>query len=221
VIVNGGTPLPHGDYRVFVCGTTSIVDISDNALMDSSDYVFDFSVVDVLPATGFAPGAVTALPDQPDVRAFTVYVGLWLELPSLGVELPIVGVPKVDGGWDVSWLGDRAGYLQGTAFPTWAGNTGITEHVWDADNTPGSFAGLKQLRYGDVVRIHAWGQVYTYEVRANTRVRPSSMGSLEHEVYDWVTLLTCETYNQRLDAYRFRRVVRAVLVNVQPEFVIR
>jgi LPXTG-site transpeptidase (sortase) family protein len=215
VTVNGGTPLPTGDYRVFVCGTTSIEDISGNALMDGSDYVFDFSVVDVLPATGFAQGEVTALPTQPDVRAFTAYPGLWLELPGLGVELPIVGVPKVDGGWDVSWLGDRAGYLQGTAFPTWAGNTGITAHVWDADNTPGPFAGLKHLSYGDVVRIHAWGQVYTYEVRANTRVWPSCMGSLEHETYDWITLLTCESYSEEADTYRFRRVVRAVLVDVR------
>jgi hypothetical protein len=48
VTVNGGTPLPAGDYRVFVCGTTSIVDIAGNALMDGSDYVYGFSVVDVL-----------------------------------------------------------------------------------------------------------------------------------------------------------------------------
>jgi LPXTG-site transpeptidase (sortase) family protein len=221
VTVNGGAPLPRGDYRVFVCGTTSIVDISGNALLDGSDYVFDFSVVDMLPATGFAPGVMTTLPTQPDARTYTAYASLWLELPSLGVALPIVGVPKVDGRWDVRWLGDRAGYLQGTAFPTWAGNTGLTAHVWDADNKPGPFAGLKHLSYGDVVCIHAWGQVYTYAVRANTRVHPNSMVPLEHEVYDWVTLLTCEGYGEASDAYHFRRVVRAVLVNVQPEFGIR
>jgi LPXTG-site transpeptidase (sortase) family protein len=221
VTVNGGTPLTIGDYRVLVCGTTSIEDLSGNPLLGGSDFTLDFSAVRALPATGFAPGTVTTLPVQTRGRAFTTYANLWLELPRLGMELPIVGVPMMDSGWDVSWLGHRAGYLEGTAFPTWAGNTGITAHVWGADNTPGPFAGLKLLRYGDLVHIRAWGQVYIYAVRANYRVEPSSMYPLVHETLDWITLLTCESYSEVTDSYLFRRVVRAVLVDVQSEFDIR
>jgi LPXTG-site transpeptidase (sortase) family protein len=170
-----------------------------------------------LPGTGFAPGILTARPSQPALKAYIEYGGLWLEIPRLGVEMPIVGVTVIDGEWDVSWLGNSAGYLNGTAFPTLPGNTGITAHVWDANNNPGPFAELKKLQYGDEVRIHAWGQVYTYEVRYNYQVNPGNLYPLHHEEYDWVTLLTCEQWSEDSDEYRFRRVVRAVLVDVSPD----
>ena len=76
-------------------------------------------------------------------------------LIKLGMSMSIVGVPQSDSGWDVTWLGNSAGYLAGSAFPTWAGNTVITGHVWDAFNCPGAFAELKSLGYGDQVQIHA------------------------------------------------------------------
>jgi LPXTG-site transpeptidase (sortase) family protein len=219
VTVNGGTPLPIGDYRVHVCGTTSIENLIGIPLGGGVDYVFNFSVIRAaraLPDTGFTPGVITELPLQPSEKAYADHHNLSLDIPSLGVKIPIVGVPLVVGGWDTSWLGDKAGYLEGTAFPTWAGNTGITAHVWDADNNPGPFTKLKELRFGDVVKIHAWGQVYTYEVRYNYLTQPGNMHSLRHEEFDWVTLLTCERYNERFDTYSFRRVVRAVLVDVSP-----
>lgn len=220
VDVNGSAPLPLGDYRLFVCGTTSIVDIATNPLNDGADYTFDFSVnrapPAALPATGFAPGRITFLPRQPTDRAYTSS-DLVLEIPKLGVSAPIAGVPLVNGEWDVAWLGNNAGWLEGTAFPTYAGNTGITAHVWDADNNPGPFANLKNLRHGDVIKIHAWGYVYTYSVRYNYLTTPTNMNPLRHEEYDWVTLLTCERYSPTNKNYRFRRVVRAVLVDVSLE----
>jgi LPXTG-site transpeptidase (sortase) family protein len=105
--------------------------------------------------------------------------------------------------------------LHGTAFPTWAGNTVITGHVWGAYNAPGPFANLKELRFGDEVKIYAWGLVYTYEVREQMLRWPGQVSSvLQHEEYDWVTLLTCEFYNPFSGTYLFRRAVRAVLVDI-------
>ena len=49
--------------------------------------------------------------------------GMTLEIPSLGVTMPVVGVPETFDGWDVSWLGEDAGWLAGTAYPTWEGNS--------------------------------------------------------------------------------------------------
>ena len=130
----------------------------------------------------------------------------------------IKGMPEVvEGTWDVAWLGENAGWLEGTAFPATAGNTGITAHVWDADNHPGPFVNLRKLGYGDVVEIHAWGYVYTYSVRYNYLTTPTNTAPLHHEEYDWLTLLTCESYSSAYDSYRYRRVVRAVLVDVNPE----
>jgi hypothetical protein len=52
---------------------------------------------------------------------------LQLEIPDFGFQSEIVGVSS---DWDVTWLGDSVGYLPGTAFPTWSGNTAIAGHVY-------------------------------------------------------------------------------------------
>jgi LPXTG-site transpeptidase (sortase) family protein len=198
-----------GDFTQTADGTMTLNRIARYGLMAEPPAI--------LPETGFQPGVISSLSAQPEEKAYANYGDMWLEIPKLGVELPIVGVPLVKGEWNVSWLGTQAGYLEGTAFPTWPGNTGITAHVWDANNYPGPFAEIKNLLFGDEVKIHAWEHVYTYSVRTNYLVNPDNMQPFRHQEYDWVTLVSCEQYNQHMDAYHFRRVVRAVLVDVSPE----
>jgi len=160
-------------------------------------------------------GQVTSLPAQPASKTYSS-TDLMLEIPSLNVSMPIVGVQQVGAIWDTSWLGYSAGYLAGSVFPTWTGNTMLTGHVWDANNPPGPFAEIKDLRYGDRIEIQAWGSTYTYEVRESQLVWPSRLSTgFQHEEYDWVTLVTCEFFNPFNDSYLFRRVVRAVLVIVE------
>ena len=211
--------LPAGSYRLFVCGTTSIEDAGSNPLNGGSDYTFDFAVnaaPTALPATGFPMGRVTSLPQQPASKAYTS-TDLVLEIPSLNQKMTIVGVPQTETSWDVTWLGNSAGWLNGSAFPTWQGNTVLTGHVWDSFNQPGPFAELKNLKYGDQVLIHAYGQTYTYEVRESKTYWAKTAVSkvFQHEELDWVTLMTCETYNPFNGDYFFRRAVRAVLVSVK------
>lgn len=227
VTLTGG--LPAGKYRLFVCGTTSIVSDAANPsdripLENGRDFIFDFEVVpsppppssspSALPATGFPQGRVTVL-DKPA----TAYsdTGILLEIPSLKIKAPIVGIPKSDSTWDVSWLGNSVGWLEGSAFPTWKGNTVLTGHVWNADNTPGVFNQIKTLKYGDRIYIHAFGQTYIYEVRENTWLWGDTRVDkvFKHEEVDWVTLLTCEGYNPLKGNYLFRRIVRAVLVDIK------
>jgi len=212
------TPVPAGSYRLFVCGTTSIVDLAMNPLNGGSDSTYNFTVqasASSLPSTGFRHGSVTALSNQPAVKAYTS-TAMTLEIPKLGVSMPIVGVPQSGKSWDVTWLGNSAGYLAGSAFPTWAGNTVITGHVWDSFNQPGVFAEIKSLKYGDQVQIQAWGMIYTYEVRESKLVTKKNVdAAFQSEAYDWVTLVTCEFYNPFTGNYLFRRAVRAVLVNVK------
>lgn len=170
-----------------------------------------------LPETGFAPGVQTALPVQPEHLRYANLYSLWLEVPELRAYMPIVGIPKTAGGWNVTWLGDNAGYLNGTAFPTWEGNTGITGHVTLPSGVPGPFANLKDLQWGDEIILHAWGKRYVYQVRKVQTVRPNDVSVLKHEDRDWVTLITCQSYDERLDRYRWRLAVRAVLISVEPE----
>ena len=167
-----------------------------------------------LPETGFAH-QVSLLPAQPADKTYLAYGDLMLAIPSINVSLPIVGVPQSNDNWDVTWLGQRAGWLNKTAFPTWVGNSVITGHVWDANNTPGPFYKLNNLRYADLIEIHAWGQVYLYQVRENELISPTSANTaFQHETLSWITLLTCEGYDNLHKQYTYRRMVRAVLMNV-------
>ncbi|MBN2045800.1 MAG: sortase [Anaerolineales bacterium] len=227
--VNGGAALPNGSYRLLVCGSTSIVDLEGNPLAgdgatQGTDYIFNFTVNvpapvaetgGVLPATGFARGVVTALPAQPAEKAYASS-DLVLEIPKLGVKMDIVGVPLSGGEWDTSWLGQSAGWLEGSAFPTWTGNTILTGHVWDSNNNPGPFAQIKSLRYGDEIKIEAWDHIYIYQVVESKLVFPRNVNRVfEHAESDALTLLTCELYNPFGGNYFFRRIVTAVLVSVE------
>jgi LPXTG-site transpeptidase (sortase) family protein len=132
--------------------------------------------------------------------------------------MSIVGVPQTKDGWDISWLGKNAGWLNGSAFPTWNGNSVITGHVWDALNRPGPFVGLINLTYGDQIKIHTFGQVYVYEVIESQVVQPSNItAAFKHENKSWLTLITCENYQDKTETYTNRRMVRAVLVSVVNE----
>jgi LPXTG-site transpeptidase (sortase) family protein len=168
-----------------------------------------------LPATGFAPGRVTGLPEQPAELDYVNLSGLWLQIPRLGVGMSIVGIPLADEGWDLTWLSNQAGWLEGTAYPTWAGNTALTAHAYTPDGLPGPFAHLADLRWGDQVILQAFGQEYVYEVRQVRTVRPTDLSVLRHEELAWVTLLTCGVYDETTDSYRTRVAVRAVLIEVR------
>ena len=249
--VNGGLPLSNGNYRLYVCGTTSIVDPLNTALKlvgnngAGTDFIRNF-VVNIanngggngggggggngggnntrnisgygVPVTGFAPGKITQLPKQPASAAYSTLDGVRLEIPVLSVNVPIVGVSLTQKGWDLTWLENNAGYLEGSAYPTWAGNTVLTGHVIDASNAPGPFANIKDLQIGDRVMIHMDGYVYVYEVQENRELLPSNLSAVfQHEDYNWVTLVTCEDYNLQRQSYNYRRIVRAILVSIVPE----
>jgi LPXTG-site transpeptidase (sortase) family protein len=172
----------------------------------------------ILPSTGFAPGVVTMLPEQPAEKAYFDAGGVWIEIPRLGINTSIAGIPQAsDGTWDVSWLWNQAGWLQGTAYPTLSGNSVITGHVYLSDGEPGPFVDIHKLAYGDKIIIRAYGQKYIYEVRENKQVKPGDVSVLKGEKKAWVTLLTCQGYNEDNNTYASRVAVRAVLMTVETE----
>ncbi len=222
IMVNNGAALSPGKYLLLVCGTTSIEDLSGNKIGGgATDARIYFTISAALtasnsmPATGFPVGYQTQLAAQPDHKTYADFSDLRLEIPALKISTPIVGVPLTETGWDVNWLGANAGWLNQTAFPTWAGNSVITGHVWDALNKPGIFHQLKELRYGDFVKIHAFGQTYIYEARETKQIAPNDFSSaFKHEDKSWLTLVTCEDYQPLLQTYNYRRMVRAVLLGI-------
>ena len=218
-----------GKYQLLVCGTASIEGVDGNVLNNGLyDSATTFTVISNssgegsgalagLPATGFAPDQSTRLPSQPENSLYSDLPDLSLNIPELGINLPIVGVPQTENGWDVTWLTNaEIGWLNGSAFPTWEGNTVLTGHVTNASGQAGPFADLHELGYGDKVILQAYGQTYTYEVRESLLVLPNNLSSvMDSRERDWVTLMTCEYYNELSGEYLFRRIVRAVLVEVE------
>ncbi|MBM3151492.1 MAG: class F sortase [Chloroflexi bacterium] len=170
-----------------------------------------------LPDTGFAPGRRTAIPEQPQGRQYQDMDDLWLEIPALGVRTKIMGIPAAPDGWDLTWLAGQAGYLEGSAYPTHAGNSAITAHVYLPSGQPGPFVNLHTLRWGDRVVVHMDGGQYTYEVRQVRRALPGDTSVMRAEAYPWLTLITCQDYNEAKDSYTYRVAVRAVLVKVEAE----
>jgi len=170
-----------------------------------------------VPDTGFTPGVVTKLPEQPSDLAYLDLGAIWMEIPSLKVKSTIVGVPLSGDSWDTSWLYRETGWLEGSAFPTWQGNSVVTAHVYTADGKPGPFVDVKELKYDDQIIVHILGQKYTFAVRDNKMILPrnSSYAFAHMEDGSYLTLITCQGYNPLNDTYLFRRVVRAVLVKVE------
>ena len=100
--------------------------------------------IPTLPDTGFAPNRITRLPSQPPAKQYQLLSELRLQIPALHLDRPIVGIPYVDEGWDLTWLWDQAGYLEKTAFPSWSGNAALTAHVVLPSSLPGPFANLSE-----------------------------------------------------------------------------
>jgi LPXTG-site transpeptidase (sortase) family protein len=83
---------------------------------------------------------------------------------------------------------------------------------------PGPFAYLKNLKFGDTVIIHYQGLKYSYAVRSRVIVSPGNTSLLSRtEKDDWLTLITCQQYDEKSQAYLYRTVVRAVLIDVDVE----
>jgi LPXTG-site transpeptidase (sortase) family protein len=166
----------------------------------------------LIPTTGFAPNRQTNLgPAQ------TIYApsNLRVEIPRLKVDTTIVGVEFKNWNWDVSWLQDQAGWLNGTSYPTWSGNSVLTGHAVNADGKPGIFANLKHLGIGEYVFVYNSGYRYIYRVVSNDLLQPSDPSVIKPEDQSFITLITCDTFDEGSASYLLRVVVRAELMAVQ------
>lgn len=178
--------------------------------------LFHYGGYSGIPNTGFAPNRVTVIDSQPAEKAYFTLDTLRLDIPAASVKTEVVGVPPSVDGWDLDWLSTQAGYLSGTAFPTHAGNSVLTAHVYLPDGSPGPFVNLHRVKYGDRVSLFAWGQRYIYEVRAVQTISPQdSPAVFQHEELPWLTLVTCQGYDPQTNRYNSRLVVRAVLLKVE------
>jgi LPXTG-site transpeptidase (sortase) family protein len=174
------------------------------------------SLVGLIPVTGFAPGQVTDLSGLP-VTVYTALNNVTLEIPVLKLKLPVVGVPMKNRTWDVNWLLDQAGWLEGSAFPGYSGNSVLTSHVTLPYGQPGPFTDLHKLKTGDKVFVHSYGELYIYEVKSISERHATDPAILQHEEKSWLTLVTCADYSESAETYLKRLVVKAEFIQNQPD----
>jgi LPXTG-site transpeptidase (sortase) family protein len=168
----------------------------------------------IIPVTGFRPDTITILDGSP--HPYYDPTNIVIEIPVIRVNNTVLGVQIKDGGWDLSWLQDQVGWLNGTAYPTWQGNSVLTAHVINADGKPGVFSKLKYLGTGEYIFLYNSGYRYTYKVVSNRYVDPGDSTVFQHEDQAYLTLITCDTYDEKSNAYLKRVAVRAILVDARP-----
>jgi LPXTG-site transpeptidase (sortase) family protein len=88
--------------------------------------------------------------------------------------------------------------------------------VYDASGQPGPFVHLGSLVWGDQIIVHAFGQEYVYAVREAELLAPGAVAAaIKHEQLPWLTLITCQGYEEASNTYRYRVVVSAVQVAIK------
>lgn len=170
----------------------------------------------LIPVTGFAPGRVTDISGLSPAEYKTI-ASVNLEIPVLNLKLPVVGIPMKDKSWDVNWLLNQAGWLEGSAFPGFSGNSVLTSYATLSYGQAGPFASLHKLKNGDRILIHSFGELFVYEVRSIQNLKPTDPAILQHEEKSWLTLVTCANYSEMAGTYLERLTVKAELVHSQAE----
>ena len=165
-----------------------------------------------LPETGFAPGQLSHVELDIDAKPVPLTNDYRLQISNLGIDIPIVRIPRTEEGWNLNWLAGQAGYLENTAYPTRSGNSVLTAHAYLPSGIPGPFVDIDQLGWGDRFIISAPEADYLYEVRQQYYVTPDDFSPFENTTADRVTLITCYQFDEQSGAYRWRTIVQAVLI---------
>ena len=141
----------------------------------------------------------TDLPLQNERQKYGDLDSLRVEIPKLGQSVPIVSVPLSDHGWDLTWLWNQAGWLEGTAYPSWYRQYGYYRPCLSAQWFSGTVCQSGRLSWGDEIVLYAHGLKYTYQVRITDLVAADDYSILQHKNQDWLTLFTCKEYNDQID----------------------
>ena len=136
-----------------------------------------------------------------------------LEIPSLDVTAEIVEVPIRKGEYAVTWLGDKAGLLEGSAKPG-EGTVYLAAHNHLSGTKSGPFALLRFMKEGDRIFIRENNDLQIYEVYANEKTAADGFGAADRiagAFDDAVILITCED-EMSTGGYANRRIVAAKTV---------
>ena len=115
--------------------------------------------------------------------------------------------------WDVTYLNEYAGHLQGTAEIGQGGNVVLAGHVELKDGRQGPFANIGSLTNGDLITIVSDEPddpvVMRYHVTEVRVVDPHDLDSIRNHGYEELTLVTCQDWSEKTRTYNKRLIVHA------------
>ena len=139
-----------------------------------------------------------------------------ISIPSLKVDARVVEVPFNGETWDISSLGEdiaRLGEIPGES----AGeNIVLAGHFSIPIYKNGPFRYISRLALGDRVLVYTDRMIYTYQVREHAVVGEKDDRVIAHTSEPQLTLLTCETWDEKTGKFLRRRVVFADLIRIEP-----
>lgn len=163
-----------------------------------------------LPATGFSSQLTNTLSEQPMALNYEP-VHLSLQIPTLNLETELVTVPLMDATWQVAWLGNHAGLLEGSALPG-EGYSFIAAHNTLNSEDYGPFALLSTMEPNDLIIVNSEEDtIKLFRVYANELIDENDVQKLTkvaQQEADSLVLITCE--NESVEGgYLNRRVIFA------------
>lgn len=123
----------------------------------------------------------------------------------------IVTAIRVPGGWDITYLQNLVGHLEGTSWLGDSGNTVLAGHFEDQLGNPGPFRYLYNAEIGDeiIIEDRSTGEVIIYGVTEVFTTAPNDLEVLRHTENPRITLITCDNWNPDRETYTERVVVVA------------
>jgi LPXTG-site transpeptidase (sortase) family protein len=166
--------------------------------------------MEVLPRTGFSavrPQKLNAVPKDLKYEPLEMI----LEIPSLDVLSEIVEVPVLDNEYQVTWLGDSVGLLEGSALPG-TGTSILAAHNHLNNTEIGPFALLSTMEEGERIFIRDKNNdLQIFIVYANVKVSETDFEAVDQiaEAFgNTLIMITCEDETVS-GGYANRRIVAA------------
>jgi len=132
---------------------------------------------------------------------------------SLSTTITELYISPTGENWDLTYLENFAGHLEGTAQLGKGGNYVLAGHVELKDGVPGPFINLNKLVPGDDIMIYseAASQPYVvrYKVTEVKNVEPDDLSVIRNRGYEELTLITCADWDQKSEQYLTRVIVHA------------
>ncbi|MER7132495.1 class F sortase [Streptosporangium saharense] len=168
--------------------------------------------------TGFVMVAVNKGVGRDETPARASVVPKRLDIPSLGIEAPLMKLGVTDGQIDLPPFDrpDTAGWLKESAVPGDPGSAVILGHV-DTKTDPAVFYKLKQMRSGQVIKVvRSDGKVAQYRVDSIEQTSKERFPADKVYLQDGLRLITCGgTFDWDKHEYRDNVIVYATLVKAR------